>query len=142
MRRTMMAESNLWLADLVLFTHFVFVLFVVGGQVFILLGWWRRWTNARNFIFRLAHLGAIAFVVVTSWLSVPCPLTIWENYLRSTAGGLPYQKSFIADWLHRLMFFDAPLWVFTLVYSVFGALVVIAFFAYPPVRKGHFPRYP
>jgi len=62
-------------------------------------------------------------VVVQAWAGVPCPLTTLESLLRERAGEAGYAGSFVAWWLHRLIFFDAPPWLFTLAYSAFAALV-------------------
>jgi hypothetical protein len=43
--------------------------------------------------------------------------------------------SFIGYWLNRLMFYTAPEWVFTLVYTLFALLVVTTFVFYPPNWK-------
>lgn len=132
---------NRWdlLADGVLVLHALFVAFVVVGQLLILIGLLRKWSWVRGFRFRLAHLGAIGIVVLQAWAGIPCPLTILESLLRERAGGDAYPGSFLAWWLHRLIFFDAPLWVFTLVYSLFGALVVATWYwgrPRPPRRDG------
>ncbi|MCK6371849.1 MAG: DUF2784 domain-containing protein [Gammaproteobacteria bacterium] len=116
------------LADLVLLVHASFVAFVVVGQLLVLIGLWRRWRWVRNRTFRLLHLGAIGVVVLQAWLGVLCPLTTLENALRVRAGEGAYAGSFIQHWLHRLIFYDAAGWVFTAVYSVFGALVALTWY--------------
>ncbi len=120
------------LADLVLVLHVGFVLFVVGGQLLVLLGWWRAWVWPRNPVFRVAHLAAIGVVVAEAWLGAMCPLTAWENALRALAGEGPYAASFIGYWLGRLLFYQAPEWVFVSVYTLFGALALASFTGYPP----------
>jgi len=50
------------LADAILLLHFGFVLFVVGGLALTWIGAAAGWAWVRNFWFRAAHLGAIAFV--------------------------------------------------------------------------------
>jgi hypothetical protein len=131
----MTAEQARWLADAVLLLHGLFVLFVVGTQALVMLGGWRGWCWVRHFGLRLAHLAAIAFVVVTSWLGVPCPLTTLESELRHTAGIAGYTHAFIIDWVARAIYYTAPPWVFTLIYTVFGLLVLSSWFFYPPQRK-------
>ncbi|MGQ0657531.1 MAG: DUF2784 domain-containing protein, partial [Chromatiales bacterium] len=74
------------------------------------------------------------FVVAEAWLGMICPLTVLEDQLRRLAGEAGYSGSFIADWLHRLIFFDAPLWVFAVCYSVFALLVIGAWILAPPRR--------
>jgi len=120
------------LADVIGIVHALFVLFVVGGQALILAGWGLGWGWTRNRAFRYAHLGAIAFVVVQQWLGQWCPLTIWEGELRQRAGEQGYEAGFIADWLNRLLYYSAPAWVFTFVYTLFAALVVATFVIYRP----------
>ncbi|MGI9331480.1 MAG: DUF2784 domain-containing protein [Gammaproteobacteria bacterium] len=112
-----------YLADLVLTVHFLFVAFVVVGLLIVIVARWTGWTWAFSLKFRLLHLLAIAIVVVQAWLGQICPLTLWENELRVRAGQMPYEHSFVQDWLHRLLFYDAELWVFVLGYTIFAAVV-------------------
>ena len=115
-------------ADLILAVHTGIVLFIVVGLILILAGGFRGWLWVRNPVFRLAHLAAISVVVLQAWLGQICPLTTWEMALRSRAGDATYTGSFIAHWLQAFLYYDAPLWVFALTYTLFGALVVIAWF--------------
>lgn len=94
-----LSELYLLAADAILAAHVFFVAFVVFGLLLILIGKLRAWHWVRNPWFRLAHLAAIAVVVLQSWFSVICPLTIWEMALRERAGGAVYSGSFIAHWL-------------------------------------------
>lgn len=123
-----------FLADGVLVTHIAFVGFVVIGLLLILVGGLRRWSWVRNRWFRRAHLAAIGLVVAQAWCGVICPLTTLEMFLREKAGDATYQGTFIAHWLHRLLFFNAPPWVFTACYSVF-ALAVIASWRFVRPRR-------
>lgn len=125
------------LADGVLLIHALFVGFVVIGMVLILVGLWRGWRWVRNFWFRLAHLAAIAVVMLQSWGGVLCPLTVWENALRRRAGESAYAGSFIRHWLHRILFYDAEEWVFTLIYTAFGAAVVVTWVLGRPVPNAN-----
>ena len=121
-------------ADAVLVTHMLFVAFVVAGQALILAGLARGWRWVRNFRFRIAHLAAIGIVVAQAWLGVLCPLTVLENSLRRRAGEAAYAESFIGYWLHRVIFYDAEPWVFTAVYTVFAAVVVLTWTYGRPLR--------
>ncbi|MCP4334983.1 MAG: DUF2784 domain-containing protein [Gammaproteobacteria bacterium] len=131
----MMQDMNALLADLVVFVHALFVLFVVAGQALILMGWIIRWRWTRNPVFRIIHLAAIGFVVAEAWFGVVCPLTTLEHELRNSAGQTVHEMSFIGYWLNRLMFYTAPEWVFTLVYTLFAILVVTTFVFYAPNWK-------
>ena len=122
------------LADLVLAFHFAIVLFVVGGLILVLVGNLVRWSWVNTLAFRLLHLSAIGIVVAESWLGITCPLTTLENWLRASAGQQGVGPSFVEYWFQRLLFYEAPPWVFVLLYSAFGAAVVWAWFRYPPSR--------
>jgi len=110
-------------ADALLFVHVLFVAFVVVGLILILAGGMLSWKWVRNRIFRLVHLAAIGIVVVQSWLGVICPLTIWEMALREKAGDAVYSGTFISHWLDKVLYFNAPAWIFVVCYTVFGLLV-------------------
>lgn len=112
------------LADVVLGVHALFVGFVVFGLGLILIGLQRQWRWVRNFWFRFAHLLAIGGVVLQSWLGILCPLTVWENQLRLLANEPFYRESFVAYWLHKVIFYRAEPWVFTVIYTLFGACVL------------------
>ncbi len=120
------------LADIVLSIHFAIVVFVIGGLVLVLFGNWRGWVFVNTWWFRLAHLAAIGVVVAQAWLGIVCPLTTLENWLRVHANEPVYEASFVEHWVTRLIFYDAPLWVFTVAYTLFGLAVIAAWWRYPP----------
>jgi hypothetical protein len=74
----------------------------------------------------------IGVVVVEAVLSIVCPLTTLEHNLRARAGQPVDETSFIGRWVHELLFFEAPEWVFTIVYCLFGAAVLATFLLAPP----------
>jgi hypothetical protein len=120
------------LVDAVLFLHLGVVVFIVGGLVAVVAGNLRGWHWINAWSFRLAHLAAIAVVVVQAWLGQLCPLTTLESWLRVQAGSVSYTKSFIEHWVQHIIFYEAPFWVFTLAYTVFGFLVLVAWWYFPP----------
>jgi len=122
------------LADVVLSLHVAIVVFVVGGLVVIVAGNLRGWRWVNAAWFRLTHVAAIAVVVAGAWLGAVCPLTSLEMWLRGQARSPTYAESFIEHWLQRILYYDAPAWVFTLVYSVFGLVVVATWWYFPPRR--------
>lgn len=114
------------LADAILIVHFLVVVYVIGGLMAGLcwLSFNRpRWAAKRWF--RYTHLAAVIIIVLQSWLGVVCPLTTWENALRRRAGQSVYEESFVQYWLHQLLFYSAPWWVFTLIYTLFGLIVAL-----------------
>jgi len=120
------------LADTLLILHVLFVAFVVLGLVAIYAGYFFNWRWVRNKTFRIVHLCAIGYVVVQAWLGVVCPLTTWEMALRAEAGAATYSGSFIQYWLHSLLYFTLPEWVFVVVYTLFGSLVLASWFVVKP----------
>lgn len=129
------SPTLLLLADAVLVLHAAVVLFVVAGLALIILGNLRGWSWVNQIHFRLLHLLAIALVLAEAWLGIPCPLTTLEMWLRAQAGAATYSGGFIAHWLHRLIFYDLPPWVFVLAYSLFALLVVASWLWFPPRRR-------
>ena len=77
------------LADLVVLTHFLFILFVVLGGLPVL-----RWP-------RLAwlHVPAVVWGALIEFTGGICPLTPLENSLREAAGDTGYQGGFIGHYL-------------------------------------------
>ncbi|MFC5523683.1 DUF2784 domain-containing protein [Polaromonas jejuensis] len=123
------------LADLLLTLHVAIVAFVVGGLVLVVVGNLRNWRWVNALWFRLAHLGAILFVVAETWLGLTCPLTTLEMWFRAKANGTTYSSGFIEHWLQRVLYYEAPWWVFAIGYSLFGLLVVATWVYFPPASR-------
>ncbi|MBX3664764.1 MAG: DUF2784 domain-containing protein [Burkholderiales bacterium] len=122
---------RLLLADLILVVHFAFVVFVVAGLPLVWIGAACGWRWVRNRTFRIAHLAAILFVSAEAAAGVWCPLTLWEDALRGTAG----ERSFVARWIHALLFYDLPPWTFTAAYLLYAALVALTWWRVPPLPR-------
>lgn len=120
---------------MVLILHFAVVVFIVGGLVLIMVGNSQTWHWVNALWLRLTHLTAILTVVAEAWFGIPCPLTLLESWLRAKERIAMYNGSFIEHWLQRFLYYDAPSWVFTLIYSFFGLLVVASWIVFPPTRK-------
>lgn len=122
-------------ANVVLLLHFAVVVFVVCGLVLIIFGNVRSWHWVNAPWFRVAHLGAIGLVVAEVWLGITCPFTTLEVWLREKADAVTYHVSFMEHWLQRLLFYEAPSWVFVFGYSVFGLLILATWWYFPPRSK-------
>jgi hypothetical protein len=120
-----MQKLYLLLADVILVLHAAIVLFNVGALPVIWLGHFRGWQFVQGFSFRMTHLLLIGFVAAESLLGAICPLTTWEDALRTKAGAAPrYQGGCIAYWLYRLIFYDFDQRLFAVGYGLFFALVL------------------
>lgn len=120
-----------WAADLILVTHFAFVVFVVGGLVLVWAGAALQWRWVRRRAFRYAHLAAIVVVATEALAGIVCPLTVWEDALR----GAPVSGSgFLARWIHTILFWNFPEWVFTTAYVAFAVAVAVTLWLVPPRR--------
>jgi len=122
---------RLLLADFILILHFAFVLFVVGSLPLIWAGAAAGWRWVRDVRFRLVHLAAILLVSAEAAAGVWCPLTLWEDALRGAAR----DKSFVARWIHAVLYYDLPAWAFTTAYLAFAALVAFTWWRVPPHRR-------
>jgi len=131
------AESYQLLADAVLALHFAIVAFVIGGLVLIVAGNLLRWRWVNRLWFRLVHAAAIGIVVLQAWLGRVCPLTTLESWLRVQAGSPSYSQSFVEHWMHHVLYYELPSWVFALAYTMFALLVATAWWYFPPARDSH-----
>lgn len=130
---------NTWyslLADGVVLLHAVYALVVVGGEVAVLVGGALGWRWVRNFAFRLVHSLMIGVVVLESFAAMACPLTDLEDGLRRRAGQTVDAGTFIGRWTHDVLYVDLPGWAFTLIYGLFGLLVLGTLYWIPPRRPG------
>jgi hypothetical protein len=119
------------IADAVLVLHFLIVLFIVGGLVLTWAGFFLQWEWVQNPLFRYLHVAAIVFVALEALAGYACPLTVWEDALRG--GARP--ESFIGRWVQRVLFYQAPEWVFTVLYSLWAAATVATLKLVPPRRR-------
>jgi hypothetical protein len=121
------------LVDAVVVFHLLIVLFNVAGLPLIYLGAALRWTWVRSRPWRVLHLAAILIIAAESLIGISCPLTVWEDTLR----GQQSASGFIERWIDRLIFYDAPTWVFTVAYVAFATLVLATWIAVPPTWRKH-----
>lgn len=119
------------LADVVLFIHLALVWCIVAGLPLIYIGAAYHWAWVRGWRWRAAHLAAIVFVAAESLLGIACPLTVWEDALRAHRPG----TGMIERWVDGLLYYDFPAWVFAVAYTLFAAMVAIAWLRVPPVKS-------
>lgn len=128
-----MPQLQLFLADVILVTHALIVLFNLVSLPLIWLGYFCHWRFVRNFYFRAVHVAMLAYISLQACGGRLCPLTIWENTLRRAAGAEGhYAGSFVTHWVQRLIFFEAEERTFVVAYAVFFLLVLLTFFFMKP----------
>ncbi|HXZ51861.1 MAG TPA: DUF2784 domain-containing protein [Burkholderiales bacterium] len=118
-------------ADALLVAHFLIAAFVTGGLLLVWVGAAAGWRWVRNPWFRYLHLAAIAIIALEGLAGIACPLTIWEDLLR---GGLRPQ-SFVARWVARLLYYDAPERLFTGLYLAWATATLVTLRLVPPRRR-------
>ncbi len=125
-----------FLADLAMLAHAVFSVFVVLGFVLIavgtVLGW--QWT-ARKWFPRI-HLAATLFVVVRSWVGLPCPFSAGEDNLRYHTAAICPLGNRVHEALHRLAFRGKDPHRFAQSTVLFGSLVLATFVLNHRHRRG------
>ena len=124
-------------ADMIAVIHLGYVAFVVVGFILIICGAIFSWKWIRNRWFRLFHLAAIVGVALEALLGINCPLTVLEFSLRYGPTPADRRVSFVGELVDSILYYDAPAWLFTIIYVAFALLVAITFVMAPPSRRGH-----
>ena len=127
---------NLLLPDIIAIIHLGYVIYVILGFILIVVGIICRWKWIRNLPFRITHLLAIVGVACEGLLGINCPLTVLEYKLRYRHYLSEEKASFIGSLVDSLLYYNAPGWLFTIIYAAFAIVVVITFIIAPPTRKG------
>lgn len=108
------------------------MLFVVGGLILVWIGYAAGWRWVRKRWLRILHFCAIALVAVEALIGMACPLTVLEDALRP---GPAADAGFVQRWLHAVLYWDWPLWGFTLMYIAFAAVVAVTYVVLPPAGR-------
>ena len=116
------------LADSVFLLHALMVTFNTGGLLVILVGGPLGWAGVRHRGFRIAHISLMGLVTVEAIFGLTCPLTLIEDWLR----GVATEQSFVQRWVTALIYWNAPPWVFAVLYVMVLSAVIVAWFAWPP----------
>lgn len=81
-------------ADLLVFLHLAFVVFVLLGGLLVF-----KWPRLA-----ILHLPAVVWGVLLEVYGWRCPLTPWEQQLRQLAGGPGYTGGFIENYLLPVLY--------------------------------------
>jgi hypothetical protein len=106
------------LATFVLFTHALFIFWVVFGALL---------ARSRPSLRRL-HIASVIWGILTEVLPWPCPLTLLEDALEHRAGIEPDQGGFLLRYLDKLVYPDVPANALTIA-AVMVCLLNLALYA-------------
>ena len=120
-------------ADTLVVFHLLIVAFNVGGLLVTWIGAALGWPWVRARPFRLLHLTAISVVAAGALLGTACPLTVWEDTLRAAAP----PASFVARGVSRVLYYDLPEWVFSVMYVAWAAATLATWRLVPPRAAAH-----
>jgi hypothetical protein len=102
--------TDLILADLLVALHFSFILFVIFGGLLVL-----KWPKLI-----WLHLPAAIWGALIEFSGLLCPLTIYENRLRSARGG--YANGFIEHYIMPIIY---PAGLTREIQLGFGSVVIV-----------------
>ncbi|MGC9269148.1 DUF2784 family protein [Acidiphilium sp.] len=124
---------DVMLAEAILAAHLVIIAFNVAGLGVIPIGAVLRWRIVRVAWLRLLHLALLAIVAGQALAGRACILTIWQSELQ---GGTAAPPPLIMHVIDQLIYWNFPLWVFTVLYvAVF--LYVVALVVLVPFWGPH-----
>ncbi len=115
----MVGNIYLFLTEITVIVHLLFIVFVVAGGFFANR---RRWST-------VLHLAAVGWGVFAELSSgVICPLTTLENHFGTLAGLSTYQEDFVTRYLIPIIYQESltP----TVQYLLVGIVVIINVIAY------------
>ncbi len=123
------------LSDLVVAFHLAYVGFVAVGFLLILVGAALKWAWTLNRWFRYLHLGAIALVDAEALVGLICPLTLLENWLLIGSGQAGGERTFVGQLIYNLVYYDFPLWIFSVAYLALTILAILLLIVAPPKAR-------
>lgn len=121
-------------ADLVVFTHFLWILFMLAG-VFLTVYHLLRKNDVffNRWIFRTVHFLGILYVAALAVLNEYCPLTIFENHLRSQHNpSLVYAGSFIVHYIESFVYPSVDPMIVIIPTAVLGLFITAVYILKPP----------
>lgn len=95
----MTREAYIALADTTLVVHLIYVAWVIFGAIF---------TCGRPRLAAL-HIATILWAIIAETTSVPCPLTLLENWCEARAATVPYRGPFLLHYLDATVYPNVPL---------------------------------
>jgi len=123
------------IADFLVATHFLWILFIGAGFALTLWGIFFKRKILDWFWFRTLHLAGIVYVGALSLQGKLCPLTIWENQLRTKADpASTYSGSFIIHYIEKLVYLEVNPVLLQVATVSLGVFTLLAYVLAPPRR--------
>jgi len=116
------------LADLVVFAHFAFILFVLFGGLLAFRWRWMPWV----------HLPAAVWGTAVEFFAWRCPLTPLENAMRRASGAAEYSGGFVEHYILPLIYPEGLTagWQLLLGFIVIALNLAIYFLLWRRIRAG------
>ncbi|MEW6557234.1 MAG: DUF2784 domain-containing protein [Elusimicrobiota bacterium] len=119
------------LADVVIFLHFLWILFIILGFALTVFSW-KKFCN--NFLLRIIHLLSILYTAYLEITEKYCPLTVLENYFKTKSGNITYTGSFIIYNIEKLVYPDVPPMIVIIPTICIGIITLVMFGLKPPKK--------
>ncbi|MCI0532402.1 MAG: DUF2784 domain-containing protein [candidate division Zixibacteria bacterium] len=127
--------GNLWLANLLAVTHFLWILFMLSGILVNLWGLLRNQKLLNWFWFRTLHMWGFLIVGAFSLLNILCPITTVENLLRSLdSAGSANSGSFISHYVNRFIYPELSPVLIKAATLVLAGFTIFLYLIRPPRR--------
>lgn len=121
-------------ADIIIVIHFIWILFMVGGFIYTIYGFWKKEIFNR-WLFRVLHLGGITYVGLLVIMGKSCPLTVLENTLRAKYNpNLTYPGLFIVHYIKKLVYPEINPYIIWISTIIVGVSTILIFIIRPPAK--------
>ncbi len=128
-------EEFVELSSFVLYFHLIVILFIVFGFIVVPIGAKFKWKFIYEFWWRLAHLVSMIIVAIQAVLGKACFLTYIQSDLLEDAGKKGYIIPFIQTYIDRIIYYNFPIWTFSIVYVILFLYTLYLWFKFPPKIK-------
>ena len=126
-------EELIQFAGFVLYFHLIIILFIIFGFIVIPLGAKLKWQFIHGFWWRLTHLVSMVVVAIQAVLGKACFLTYIQSDFLQSAGKKGYTVPFIQTYIDRLIYYNFPIWIFSIFYVILFFYTIYLWFVYPPL---------
>ena len=119
-----------YIADFILITHFVVIIFITSLFIMIPIGYKFNWLFLKNKSLRTFHLGLMILVTLETIFGIACPLTYLENFFLQKV----QDELFLTYWLSKVIYWDLPSSFFTISYLICLIWTIKMWQLFPPKK--------